>query len=62
MPQIDIELVECVESHIEHILGWSELCKQLQGASIVIRIVLLGYSVDLTSVFPWSLQMVPEPT
>ena len=59
MPQIDIELVECVESHI---LGWSELCKQLQGASIVIRIVLLRYSVDLTSVFPWSLQMVPEPT
>ena len=62
MPQIDIESVECVESHIEHILGWSELCKQLQGASIVIRIDLLGYSVDLTSVFPWSLQMVPEPT
>lgn len=62
MHQIDIELVECVEPHIEHILGWSELCKQLQRASIVNRIVLLGYSVDLTSVFPWSLQMVPEPT
>ena len=52
MPQIDIELVECVKSHIEHIRGWSELCKQLQGASIVIRKVLLGYSIDLTSVFP----------
>lgn len=62
MPQIDIELVECVESHSEHILVWSELCKQLQGASIMIRIVLLGYNVDLTSVFPWSLQMVPKPT
>lgn len=43
----------CAKSHVRHIHALSGLYIQLQGALIVIRLVFLGYSIDVASSFWW---------
>ena len=41
----------CAESRVECLLGQTKLYKWLEGVLFVIWLILLGYSVDVTSDF-----------
>lgn len=41
----------CADSYIKHILDWSRFYKHQQGVSIVTRLLLLGYSINMASAF-----------